>query len=218
VDDVALEQFDPLGHGHVGQFGGREIGERLAGLMDGGPLLLLENRMRDITNGDDQSWLTGAPVIERRGMEMEVAVVGGPQCGGAGAVAFQCRPQRRRIGPFDVGPTERVKEVHPLPHLLPAPMAKLVVGPLNRAGGIHHGHTVRQVGKHLRRLIHRQLPHRVIAACTSAMKCMRISHEAPSLPGETTLESINLMVRAAKCAGAVAGGCGSPILLLRSER
>ena len=54
MDDVALEQLDPLTDRHVGQFGRREIGEGLAGGVDRGPLLLLEDRLRDVANGDDR--------------------------------------------------------------------------------------------------------------------------------------------------------------------
>ena len=53
MEDVALEEVDSLLDRHVRQFSRREVGELLAGLMDGGPLLLLEDRVGDVANADD---------------------------------------------------------------------------------------------------------------------------------------------------------------------
>ena len=42
VENVRLEQLDPLLDGHVGQFFRRQVGQLHAGLVDGGQFLLLQ--------------------------------------------------------------------------------------------------------------------------------------------------------------------------------
>ena len=85
MDDVALEQLDPLINRHVGEFVWREVGEPFPCRVDGRPLLLLQHRVGDIPHRHDCSH--GLPGIGRHregngGLDVEVSVVAGPQRGG----------------------------------------------------------------------------------------------------------------------------------------
>ena len=54
VQDVGLEQLDPLLDRHVEQFVGSQVGQLDARLVDGGQLLLLQHLGGHVADGDDQ--------------------------------------------------------------------------------------------------------------------------------------------------------------------
>ena len=54
VQDVRLQQLDPLVDRHLGDFVGRQVGQLDAGLVNGGQLLLLQHFVGHVADRDDQ--------------------------------------------------------------------------------------------------------------------------------------------------------------------
>ena len=75
VQDVRLQQLDPLFDRHLRHFVGRQVGQLDAGLMNGRQLLLLQHFVGHVANRDDQMLRRLAGVDHRRRVHRIVAVV-----------------------------------------------------------------------------------------------------------------------------------------------
>ena len=146
MEDVALEQLDPLLDGHVGEFGRRQVGELLAGLVDRGPLLLLEDRVGHVPHGGDGVRAGGVAGDggQRHGQQVEVAVVGGAQRDAAGPASGR-RAQGVGLGDG----VERRAEVAAPRGTAAAPRLQPIVRPQDPVVGIEQGHTVGQMPQDL---------------------------------------------------------------------
>jgi hypothetical protein len=77
VQDVGLEQVDPLVDRHVGDDIRRQVGQLHAGLVDGGQLLLLQHLAGHVADGDDQVVRRLSRLEHRRGMHLIILIVAG---------------------------------------------------------------------------------------------------------------------------------------------
>ena len=152
MENVALEEVDPLLDRHVGQFGRRQIGQFLAGLMDGGPLLLLEDRVGDVSDADDDM-VGGRPVgrggglggEERGGIEVEIAVVGGPQRRAGDPPRREGGVERAELGAENLRITEGGEEADPADFLPAAPLPEAGIGPTDGVAGIEEDDAIGNV-------------------------------------------------------------------------
>ena len=167
MDDVALEQLNPLLHLHVGQFGGRQVGECLAGLMDGCPLLLFKDGSGDIPHHDDSGlcafWTVCGQRLQggrreckdRRCLHVQEMIVRHPQ--GDATRCSQClvlQPadwERMIAGMIDPGwAAKRGEEVGSRPAAAGKPASQHVVGPEHSSGRIKQRDPIRKVIEHRR--------------------------------------------------------------------
>ena len=161
VEDVALEQFNPLLDRHVGQFRWRQVGKFLSGLMDGRSLLLLQDRVRHIAQGHHHLRGCGRGGIphrlvhwdqapdHRRGVDLEVAVVGTAESCVFGAALCKRHLNGGRFIAEIIGAVLLKLQGLEKPLAdriaLPAPGDEPLVGPADHGFRIEQGHAVRKV-------------------------------------------------------------------------
>ena len=144
VQDVAFEEIDPLLDRHVGQFGRRQIGEFLSGLVDGREFLLLEDGVRDVPyRGDRDGWDVG--VGAGRSLQMKISVVGGLQRGGRRAARGDRHVERAGFRAHSFRAVERLEEVEAAQIGLAAPGCEETVGPDDRVVSADEGDAVWKV-------------------------------------------------------------------------
>ena len=152
MENVALEEVDPLLDRHVGQFSRREVGELLAGLMDGGPLLLLEDRVGDVADADNDM-VGGGPFgrqgggggQERGGVEVKVAVVGSPERGTGDPPRGEGGVKRAELRAEDLRVAQRGEKPEPAEILPAAPLSEAGVCPADRVAGVEEDDAVGEV-------------------------------------------------------------------------
>ena len=142
MDDVRLQQLDPVLDRHVEDFVGREVGQFHAGLVDGRQLLLLLDLVGHVADGDDQ--VPGGPfqLRHRGGMDLEIAVVLAPQRGTGALAGGQGRVERAEVGPQDLRAAQGRVEIDPRHRFAAAPLAHPAVAPEDRVVAFEHGHAV----------------------------------------------------------------------------
>ena len=132
VQDIRLQQLDPLVDRHLGDFVGREVGQLDAGLVDRRELLLLQHLVGHVANRDDQVLRRTAAVDHRRGMHAHVAILKTAQRRSARPAGGQRGVERTEVGAEDLGRAHHLVEVGADDVVAAGPLAQPAVAPEDR--------------------------------------------------------------------------------------
>ena len=113
VQDVRLQQLDAVLHRHVGDLGGREIGQFQARLMDRRHLLLLVHLVGHVADVDDQVLRRLARLAHRGGMDVIVVVVAAAERGTGGLAGRQGGVEGAEVGAEDLRAAQHRVEIRP---------------------------------------------------------------------------------------------------------
>ena len=132
VQDVRLQQLDPLLDRHLREFVGRQVGQLDAGLVDRRQLLLLQHLVGHVADRDDQV-LRGLVAFEDRGgVDLEVAVLARAERRGARAGRGQGRVEGAEVGAEDLRAAQHRVEIGADHGLAAGPLAQPAVAPDDR--------------------------------------------------------------------------------------
>ena len=142
VDDVRLEQLDPVADRHVEDFFRSQVGQLHAGLVDRGQLLLLLDLVGHVADGDDQVAGRAFQLADRGGLHLEIAIVLAPQRGTRPLAGRQGRVEGAEVRPQDFRAAQRRVKVDPHDRIAAAPFAHPAVAPDDRVVALQQGDAV----------------------------------------------------------------------------
>ena len=129
VDDVGLEQLDPVADRHVEDLFRSQVGQLHAGLVDRGQLLLLLHLVRHVADGNDQVPGRTVQLADRGRLHLEVAIVLAPQRGTRPLAGGQRRVEGTEVRPQDFRAAEGRVKVDPRHRIAAAPFAHPPIAP-----------------------------------------------------------------------------------------